>query len=106
MQNKSIYYLKNIGFSNLEALIYLTLLNESNLTGYRIAQILGKPVRNTYTSLMSLQKKRKISMALSLLLGEGVGIHSSTIFSMAKPSMIWRWLLISTISRRTDLEVL
>lgn len=46
-----------IGLTNLEAEIYITLLQDTELTGYRIAKILGKPVANTYKALESLGKK-------------------------------------------------
>jgi HTH-type transcriptional regulator, sugar sensing transcriptional regulator len=46
-----------IGFSRLESEVYITLLKESPLTGYRIAQILNKAAANTYKSLESLEKK-------------------------------------------------
>jgi hypothetical protein len=49
--------LVEIGFSALESQVYVTLLQQSDLTGYRIAQILGKPVPNTYNALEALQKK-------------------------------------------------
>jgi len=49
--------LLDIGFNNLEAEIYITLLREAELTGYRIAKILGKPVANTYKALESLKNK-------------------------------------------------
>jgi len=49
--------LLSLGFSGLEADIYLTLLREPGITGYRVAQILGKPVPNTYKSLDTLGAK-------------------------------------------------
>ena len=52
--------LKDFNLSNLEADIYLTLLMESNISGYRIAKILKKPFPNVYTSLDALQKKGAI----------------------------------------------
>lgn len=60
MQTKNqeqIQALLDIGFNNLEAEIYITLLQEPELTGYRIAKILGKPVANTYKTLESLKNK-------------------------------------------------
>lgn len=46
-----------IGFNRLEAEVYVTLLRESPLTGYRIAQILNKAAANTYKALESLEKR-------------------------------------------------
>jgi len=46
-----------IGFNKLEADVYVTLLRESPLTGYRIAKLLGKAAANTYKSLESLKDK-------------------------------------------------
>ena len=46
-----------IGFNKLEADVYVTLLRESPLTGYRIAKLLGKAAANTYKSLESLEDK-------------------------------------------------
>ncbi|MFC1565607.1 TrmB family transcriptional regulator [Candidatus Neomarinimicrobiota bacterium] len=52
--------LMGIGFNKLESTIYLMLLQESKATGYRIAQLIGKPVSNTYKALSTLQKKSAI----------------------------------------------
>ncbi|MCK5807419.1 hypothetical protein KAH37_00390 [bacterium] len=46
-----------IGFNKLEADVYVTLLRESPLTGYRIAKLLGKAAANTYKALESLKDK-------------------------------------------------
>ena len=46
-----------IGFNKLEAEVYITLLQESPLTGYRIAKLLGKAAPNTYSALESLREK-------------------------------------------------
>ena len=49
--------LVKIGLSRLESEVYITLIKESPLTGYRIAQILNKAAANTYKALESLEKK-------------------------------------------------
>lgn len=49
--------LLELGFNSLEADIYLTLLREPGITGYRVAQLLGKPVPNTYKALDTLAGK-------------------------------------------------
>jgi hypothetical protein len=49
--------LLSLGFTGLEADIYLTLIREPGITGYRVAQILGKPVPNTYKALDTLGSK-------------------------------------------------
>jgi sugar-specific transcriptional regulator TrmB len=54
---KEITALTDLGFSVLEAHAYMTLVRASPLTGYRIAQLLHKPVTNTYKALDSLCRK-------------------------------------------------
>jgi len=49
-----------IGFCGLEAAVYQALLQEPGATGYRISQIVGKPVANTYKALDSLRVKGAI----------------------------------------------
>jgi hypothetical protein len=49
--------LAEIGFSGLEAEVYLALLREPCASGYRVAQLVGKPVANTYKALDSLRVK-------------------------------------------------
>jgi sugar-specific transcriptional regulator TrmB len=47
--------LKPLGFSDLEASIYVFLCQESSITAYRIAQGLAKPVANTYKAINALE---------------------------------------------------
>ncbi|MBN1327263.1 MAG: hypothetical protein JW996_04875 [Candidatus Cloacimonetes bacterium] len=49
--------LKFIGFSQIEAEIYILLLKESNLTGYRLSRLVVKPKSTVYKALDALQKK-------------------------------------------------
>ncbi|MBN1327166.1 MAG: hypothetical protein JW996_04385 [Candidatus Cloacimonetes bacterium] len=49
--------LREIGLSELEANIYIWLLENKRSTGYKIAGQIGKPVANTYKALKSLQRK-------------------------------------------------
>jgi sugar-specific transcriptional regulator TrmB len=49
--------LSEIEFSGLEAAVYLALLREPGATGYRLSQMVGKPVANTYKALDSLRVK-------------------------------------------------
>lgn len=49
--------LVNIGFSQVEANVYLALLKESPLTGYKIASIISKSRSNVYQALKSLEQK-------------------------------------------------
>jgi len=49
--------LRKIGLSELEANIYIWLLENKRSTGYKISGQIGKPVANTYKALKSLQKK-------------------------------------------------
>ncbi|MBN2543262.1 hypothetical protein JXI42_10390 [bacterium] len=57
MDEDRIKLLNEIGFNDLEALIYITLLKKPNVTGYKIAKQIGKPVSNTYKALESLRTK-------------------------------------------------
>jgi HTH-type transcriptional regulator, sugar sensing transcriptional regulator len=52
--------LADVGFSGLEASVYVALLREPNATGYRVAQLVGKPAANTYKALDSLRVKGAI----------------------------------------------
>jgi predicted transcriptional regulator len=47
----------NLGFAGLEAEVYAALLGEPSATGYRIAQLIGKPVANTYKAIETLAQK-------------------------------------------------
>lgn len=57
LTQKSIALLKRLGFNELESEVYLTVLKEPGLTGYRVAQLLGKPVPNAYKVLDMLEAK-------------------------------------------------
>lgn len=57
---ESVRALTALGFTGLEAEIYVYLLGEPPSTGYRIAQALGRPVANVYKALESLQSKAAI----------------------------------------------
>jgi sugar-specific transcriptional regulator TrmB len=48
------------GFTELEAEVYVFLVQESPATGYRVAQAIGKAVANTYKALESLHNKGAI----------------------------------------------
>jgi len=52
--------LVELGFTQLEADIYMHLLQEAPVTGYRVARSLGKPAANVYQALESLQGKGAI----------------------------------------------
>jgi sugar-specific transcriptional regulator TrmB len=49
--------LAEVGLNQLEAAVYVALLKEAGSTGYRISQLVGKPVANTYKALDSLVGK-------------------------------------------------
>ena len=51
------HVLTQFGFTALESEIYTFLLQESPVSGYRIAQALGKPAANTYKAIQTLEKK-------------------------------------------------
>lgn len=57
--------LKEIGFNDLEANIYITLLENRKSTGYKIAGMINKPVANTYKALKSLELKGAVISDIS-----------------------------------------
>ena len=58
MKNDSLLHLlRDLGLNELEANIYIWLLENKRSTGYKIAGQIGKPVANTYKALKSLQNK-------------------------------------------------
>ncbi len=50
--------LEALGLSRLEAEVYVTLIQHGPLSGYRIAQLLGRPDANVYKALASLANRR------------------------------------------------
>jgi len=54
--------LQDMGFSQAEALVYHTLLKESPLSGYRIAEITDKSRSNTYQALKTLSQKGYVNL--------------------------------------------
>jgi len=52
--------LRELGLNDLEATIYIWLLENNRSTGYKIANQINKPVANTYKALKSLEKKGAI----------------------------------------------
>lgn len=59
-QDELVLKLQEIGFNRLESEVYLTLLKQSPLSGYRIAQITGEGSSNIYKALDLLRKKGAI----------------------------------------------
>ena len=57
-----IQHLVDLGYTALESEIYLLLLREGPLTGYGVAQSLGKPAANAYKALESLSKKGAVTL--------------------------------------------
>jgi sugar-specific transcriptional regulator TrmB len=55
--DNSLDALTALGFTRLEAEVYTLLLRESPVTGYRVAQALGKPAANVYKAIESLENK-------------------------------------------------
>jgi sugar-specific transcriptional regulator TrmB len=49
--------LRNLGFSDLEANVYVDLLKNPGSTGYRIGKSINKPHANVYQALVSLEQK-------------------------------------------------
>ena len=54
---ESVRHLAALGFTDLEAAVYVYLVENSPATAYRVAQGIGKPVANTYKAVESLQQK-------------------------------------------------
>lgn len=54
---ESVRHLASLGFTELEAAVYVYLVENSPATAYRVAQGIGKPVANTYKAVESLQQK-------------------------------------------------
>ncbi len=52
--------LLDLGFSRLEAEVYVLLLQEGEATGYRVAQALGKAAAGVYKALDSLERRGAI----------------------------------------------
>jgi hypothetical protein len=57
MRNQAAQALTFLGFSEIEALIYCFLLQESPATGYRISHAIGKPTANTYKAIAALAQR-------------------------------------------------
>jgi sugar-specific transcriptional regulator TrmB len=57
MHADALQSLAALGFTELEAEVYVALLRHSPATGYRVAQSIGRPVANTYKAIESLQHK-------------------------------------------------
>lgn len=55
--DESVRHLAALGFTELEASVYVYLVENSPATAYRVAQGIGKPVANTYKAVESLQQK-------------------------------------------------
>ncbi len=49
--------LAELGFTDLEAQLYCALLKRAPLTGYRLAQTVGKAAANVYQALVALEQK-------------------------------------------------
>ena len=61
MKNKEyIRHLQELGFTEIEALVYGFLVENSPATGYRISHAIGKQPPNTYKAIASLQDKGAI----------------------------------------------
>ena len=49
--------LQDLGFTEIEALVYAALLTEAPTTGYRLSHRIGRPTPNTYKAIAALQAK-------------------------------------------------
>lgn len=61
-RNKLVEKLQEIGFNRLESEVYITLLEQSPLSGYRISHIIDEGPSNIYKALDSLKKRGAIMM--------------------------------------------
>jgi sugar-specific transcriptional regulator TrmB len=55
--NDCVESLVDLGLSQLEAQVYLCLLQEAPATGYKIAKVLGRPVSNIYSVIKAMEDK-------------------------------------------------
>jgi sugar-specific transcriptional regulator TrmB len=55
-------HLVALGFTELEAEVYVFLLREPQATGYRVAQGIGRTAANTYKALEALEKRGAVMM--------------------------------------------
>jgi len=55
--NESLEYLKQLGFNQLEAEVYLYLLSNEPMTAYKVGKALNKPTANVYKAIDSLSQK-------------------------------------------------
>lgn len=54
---EGVRHLSALGFTDLEAAVYVYLVQSSPATAYRVAQGIGRPIANTYKAVESLQQK-------------------------------------------------
>ena len=80
MDDSRTQALASLGFNALEASVYTFLLRESPVTGYRVAQALGKPVANTYTAIESLANKGAV------IVNDGVDDGSNRLCRPVSPN--------------------
>lgn len=57
MTAQGVAALQALDFTEIEAAVYVFLLQESPATGYRIARAIGKPVANTYKAIRALEDR-------------------------------------------------
>jgi HTH-type transcriptional regulator, sugar sensing transcriptional regulator len=54
--------LRDLGFSEIEALVYAFLLQSAPATGYRISHAIGKPTANTYKAIAALVQQGAVQV--------------------------------------------
>ena len=54
--------LQELGFSEIEALVYAFLVGRESATGYRISHGIGKPTANTYKAVASLSRQGAVQV--------------------------------------------
>jgi predicted transcriptional regulator len=54
--------LRGLGFTEIEALVYVFLLQNEPSTGYRVSHEIGKPTANTYKAIVSLEQRGAVQV--------------------------------------------
>jgi HTH-type transcriptional regulator, sugar sensing transcriptional regulator len=57
INQKPVKPLLDLGFSEIEALVYTFLVSSEPSTGYRISHAIGKPTANTYKAIAALEQR-------------------------------------------------
>ncbi len=94
---------EHLGFSQIEALVYLNLLRESPQTGYKISTTLGKSRSNTYQALKSLELRHAIIRLEGTQYGEFIPVPIKEFMNAREKEFILKKAEI--IEALKDLEI-